>query len=123
MLGSGCSMLQLPLVSALPFVTPEPAAVDLKLQVPWSLKGVSIFSLTLTFLPSWVHTSLHPMPWRAQPQAAGVGGAAGQRRDLAQGLVRSRRAPCGRGYLKEAWCFCSGITDSMDMSLSNSGSW
>ena len=57
LLGSSCSMLQLPLASALPFVTPEPAVVDLKLQVPRSLKGVSIFSLTLTFLPSWVHTS------------------------------------------------------------------
>ena len=61
---------------------------------------------------------LYPTPWRAQPQAVGVGGAAEQRRDLAWGLVRSRRAPCGRGYLKEAWRFRDDIADSMDMSLS-----
>ena len=70
------------------------------------------------YLPSKLGAHLHPTPRRAQPQAAGVGGAAGQRRDLAPGLVRSRRTPCGRGYLKEA-CFRDGITDSIDMSLSN----
>ena len=71
LLVSSCSVLELPVVSALTFVAPARAVLDLLVAGPlgpeWG--GAPVFPLTLTCRPSWMHTP-DPMPWRAQHQAA-----------------------------------------------------